>query len=328
MFLNTLALKSGRQVLHRNLGLGTFVLLLLLPTPGCLYSNKAVEQEPATASIAVNGVELNYVTEGRGTPCLVIGSSVYYPKTFSDSLRQALKLYFVDMRWFAGKRGSLTLEDFTLDTIVSDIEQVRLALGLEKPILAGHSIHGTIAMEYAKKYPENVSSLLLIGSPNVFGNAEYDRSVNAVWETASVERKELQQRNWETLAKREGLSPAQLVVENYCAMGPKYWNDPTYDAHWLWEDMTIQADLLNYIYTDIFRDYDMFEAVGKAPVPTLVVLGRKDFVIPPALWKKHERVRDLTIIVLEHSGHTPQLEEPEVFDRALLKWLGDLADGR
>jgi len=33
------------------------------------------------------------------------------------------------------------------------------------------------------------------------------------------------------------------------------------------------------------------------------------------------RFHDLTIRIFEKSGHTPQFEEPGVFDEELLKWL-------
>ena len=54
-----------------------------------------------SGSIEVDGSQLEYVVQGEGLPCLVIGSSIYYPRTFSPELRKHLKLYFVDMKWFA-----------------------------------------------------------------------------------------------------------------------------------------------------------------------------------------------------------------------------------
>jgi proline iminopeptidase len=65
----------------------------------------------------------------------------------------------------------------------------------------------------------------------------------------------------------------------------------------------------------------MFKDRREAPVPTLVFLGKQDFAIPPELWEKDKDVSNLNIKVLNYSGHTPQLEESENFDRELLKWL-------
>ena len=38
-------------------------------------------------------------------------------------------------------------------------------------------------------------------------------------------------------------------------------------------------------------------------------------------WEKDKEVSNLNIKVLNYSGHTPQLEESEKFDRELLNWL-------
>jgi pimeloyl-ACP methyl ester carboxylesterase len=102
---------------------------------------------------------------------------------------------------------------------------------------------------------------------------------------------------------------------------PSYWNNPHYDARKLWAGMTIHADLLRHLYSHTYRNYNMFGDRSAAPVPTLVFLGRQDFAIPPELWEKDKNVSHLDLIVLNHSGHTPQLEEQRLFDRELIQWL-------
>ena len=68
----------------------------------------AEEAETSQDILTANGVELYYVVEGRGTPLLVIGSAIYYPRTFSERLREYFKFYFVDLQRFAGVARSFT----------------------------------------------------------------------------------------------------------------------------------------------------------------------------------------------------------------------------
>ncbi|MCB0552280.1 MAG: alpha/beta fold hydrolase, partial [Phaeodactylibacter sp.] len=152
--------------------------------------------QPDQGYIEVDGSKLKYVVEGEGTPCLVIGSSIYYPKTFSADLRKNLKMYFVDLKWFAEDYKPENLDSVNIASIVQDVEEIRAKLGLENPILMGHSIHGTIAMEYVKEHPDQVRGLVLIGSPAEWGNATYEKKAAALWQTASSERKALQEQNW------------------------------------------------------------------------------------------------------------------------------------
>ena len=78
-----------------------------------------------SVTIELDGSRLTYRIEGHGTPCLVIGSSVYYPRTFSDNIRRYLKLYFVDMKWFAKDYKAEALHKVTIKSIVNDVEQIR-----------------------------------------------------------------------------------------------------------------------------------------------------------------------------------------------------------
>ena len=49
-------------------------------------------------------------------------------------------------------------------------------------------------------------------------------------------------------------------------------------------------------------------------VPTLIVVGRDDFVTPPSQARiLNEDIPTSELIVLERSGHMPWLEEPDAF---------------
>ncbi|MBK9389490.1 MAG: alpha/beta hydrolase [Bacteroidetes bacterium] len=306
-----------------------YLLLIFLLTGFCGCSTSSSEKagirkdySSEKESIIIDGTELNCVIEGTGKPVLVIGSSVYYPRTFSSELRNHLRFYFVDMRWFAKNYLPVELIEYNLNTVTSDIEKVRQYLNLDKIIIVGHSIHGAIAFEYARRFPDRVSNIIMIGSPNYQSNTQQEDAVNDIWKTASEERVKVMNENWKKLAAMKGLSAAQFEIENYCLMCPKYWYDPNYDAHWLWEDMTLNTDLLYHIYSSVFNDYYMFREERKVPAPTFVALGRYDYIDPPTLWYGHDDIKDLTIKIFDRSGHTPQLEEPEQFNNEILMWLG------
>jgi proline iminopeptidase len=300
-----------------------FLLFILL---SCKNSHQSQEKEklqsvPEYGYVEVSGTKLNWVAEGKGKPCLVIGSSIYYPRTFSKQLRDSLKFYFVDMRWFAKDYTPVKPENFTLDTIISDIEKVRSALKLQKMIILGHSIHSVIAFEYARKHPDKVSHVVMIGSPAYQSNGQQEEAINNIWKTASPERRKLMNENWKKLAAMKNLSPAQFDIENYCLMAPEYWYDMNYDAKWLWQDMTLNTGILHSLYESVFKDYFIFRNERSVPVPAFVAMGRYDYVDPYTLWEGFDDIRGLTVRIFEKSGHTPQLEESVLFDRELLKWL-------
>lgn len=52
-------------------------------------------------SVTVAGTTLEYTVEGAGIPLMVLGSSIYYPRTFSHNLRESCTLVCVDLPHFA-----------------------------------------------------------------------------------------------------------------------------------------------------------------------------------------------------------------------------------
>ncbi|HET9314279.1 MAG TPA: alpha/beta hydrolase, partial [Vicinamibacteria bacterium] len=57
--------------------------------------------------------------------------------------------------------------------------------------------------------------------------------------------------------------------------------------------------------------------------PVFLALGRYDFLVaPPSSWDRvRPKFKDLTVRVFERSGHTPQHDEPALFDAELLRWI-------
>ncbi len=281
-------------------------------------------------TIVVEGARLQYVIEGSGPPCLVIGSATYYPRTFSQQLRKNLELHFVDARHFASTDPSHTAhaaDHVTFSTYADDIEQVRQALGLDTMPIIGHSIHGIIVLEYARRYPQHVSGVGVLASPPV-GLDELGPATEQFWQTdASTERKGALARNWEStpLEVVEALPPGDAFIRTYVLNGPKYWYDAEYDCSALWAGVTPDMPLTNHLFGPLFAHYDLAQGPGELSMPIFLGLGRYDYVVPYPLWDKQKNtLPNVTYHLFAHSGHTPQFEEPTVFDQKLTAWLESL----
>ena len=274
--------------------------------------------------MSVDGATLRYVIEGSGIPTLVIGSAIYYPRTFSQQLREAFRLAFVDVRHFAEIDASCTLDNITLDTYTDDIEQARAKVGFERVVVVGHSHHGNLALEYAKRYPAAVSHTVLIGSPPCDLKTTIEAG-NAYWsEHASEARKAALRDNWAALSSEilEAMPTEDAYVAQYVADGPKYWYDHNYNASSLWQGVPVNMDIIR-VFRDFFADYELSWNPERMRAPVLVIVGRHDYVVPHSLWKEVlPKLRNVTFSVFDRSGHAPQLEEPELFNRVLLEWIG------
>jgi proline iminopeptidase len=282
------------------------------------------QAEESSGTITVEGAKLNYVIEGSGIPCIVVGSSIYYPRTFSQELRKHFKFIFMDLRHFTPSDESYEIDKITLDTYADDIEQARKTLGLDRICIMGHSMHSLMAFEYACKYPENTSHVIMIGIFPV-GFAEGAKASSEFWKAdASDERKIILKKNWEEVTDEamKKLSPGEVLIKTYVTNSPMYWYDPTYDCSWIWEGVEANTDVFNHIANNVLSEYNITESLPRLKAPVFLALGRYDYVVPYTLWDGvKENFPNLSYHLFEKSGHTPQLEEQEQFDQKLIDWI-------
>src|SRR5208337_2905499 len=99
--------------------------------------------------VDVNGLMIYYKTIGRGAPIMIVhggpGASHDYFLPYLLPLARTNRLIFIDER---GAGRSSMLEDvqgYTIENMVEDVEAVRVALGLGKISLLGHSVGGVLA---------------------------------------------------------------------------------------------------------------------------------------------------------------------------------------
>ncbi|GAA6614992.1 alpha/beta fold hydrolase [Scytonema sp. NUACC26] len=278
---------------------------------------------PNPQYINSSGFQLQYIVEGSGTPAIAVGSALYYSRTFSTNLRNHLKLVFVDHRGFASPYDRKDLSVFQLDILVDDIELVRQELGLERIIIIGHSGHAFMALEYAKKYPANVSHVVLVCGAPSYSHEAHKASERYLNDSVCPERKAVLTKNLDRLPQEIEAAPEKAFITYCLLMGPKSWFDYNYDATKLWEGIEVNMAMFDYVWGEVFRDIDITKNLDKLQAPVLLALGRYDYLIPPPyMWEPiRDKFHNLTIRVFEKSGHAPQFEEPELFDKELLEWI-------
>lgn len=265
---------------------------------------------------------LTYRIEGDGPAVIVIGSAVYYPRTFSTALRQHLRLIFVDHRGFGSANRAYTNADFELDQLVDDVERLRQHLALDQVIILGHSGHGYIALEYAKKYPQHVSHVVLIALSPDSTEASYLAADQYLEESVCPERKARLAESLTHLDADIQADPRRRFIHRSLRSGPRIWFDSAFDAGYLWQDVEVIPEMFDYVWGKLFRELDITENIDRLQAPVFLALGRYDYWNPPYLWNRVRALfKAMCIRVFESSGHTPQLEDAALFDAELLNWL-------
>jgi len=301
----------------------SFLLSIL---PGCSGENSGTPpaQESGTGFIERGGANLRYLREGSGVPAVVIGSSTYYPRAFSSTLRDDLDLIFADGRHFAPSYdpSEAELEALSLETWADDVEALRRWLGIDRWIVIGHSLHAQIALDYARKFPHAVDRLVLIaGVP--YSGRDVDQALANLWDLQATERRKAQHEiNVQGLEDSLEEAPAgRRFVVNYVANAALFWTNPAYDSTPLWEGVqTSQA--FDKLAQSIPGRLEVKKTIDDLEMPTLVVVGKHDYAVPYAIWEA--LVADnpaVTYVLMQQDSHNPQTESSDRFDPILLDWL-------
>jgi proline iminopeptidase len=264
----------------------------------------------------LNDTELFYVEVGKGVPCLVMHGGLGFDHTslhpWLDPLGHVMHLVYYDHRG-NGRSGRPPLETLTFEQFCADADALRDHLGFEKVAVLGFSFGGFIALEYALRYPRHLSHLILFDTAPAF---DYGEEIEAN-------------------ARRKGATPEQLEALEASAddeaefrrvwkqIEPLYFHtyDPDLAERVL--DKTIFSVEAAEAGEAVTEEWDLTPRLDEISAPTLILVGRDDFICPPSQANiMHERISNSKLVVFEKSGHLPHVEEPEAFFDAVRGWLG------
>jgi proline iminopeptidase len=288
--------------------------------------------------VDANGVMIYYKILGRGEPLLIVhggpGASHDYFLPYLLPLARHHKLIFIDER---GSGRSQKLPDpsgYTIENMVEDVEGVRLALGLGKITLLGHSYGGALAQAYALKYQGNLSHLIL-GSTwsstkalnEIFVRMKQNMSPELRQRIDSLESAGLfgHGKDYETnrytaeymiAAWGEGYFP--YLYQN--RPDPNY--DPVDNGKMSWDlyremwgqhgEFVVDGNLKSVEYTD---------RLSKIKVPTLILVGDHDESDPSLAEAMHQKIAGSQVVVFPKAGHMTFVDQPEMFEKAVNSFL-------
>ena len=258
----------------------------------------------------VNGVRLYYELHGdSGEPLVLVHG---YTGDITDwrhqlpELSRTHRVLAMDLRGHGRSEAPSDRSSYTVEQMASDVEALVDHVGFERYHLLGHSMGGAIVQEIALRSPQRLLSLTL-----------HDTSIRfAVMADPSVEEW------WKT---RMALAEAGKMAE-LTELPPPVPPPPHMPAERLEETKLrlskMSPDAFIGAWQGLVGWQGTKDRASAISVPTLIIYGDLD---TPALIQGSTRLAELIpnarVEVIPETGHSPQWERPELFNRALRRHL-------
>jgi proline iminopeptidase len=319
-----------------------FVLLFLLA--GCARNEttpgRSVVFPIAEGFVDANGVLLYYKTVGVGHPLMILhggpGASHEYFLPYLLPLARNHKLIFVDERGSGRSEKLEEVKGYTIEAMAEDIEAVRKALGLGKVALLGHSYGGALAQAYALKYQANLDHLILCStwhSTRQMNEVFRDMLAKMPVELRSrIQKMEAAGLYGKGKAYEHGRYRAEYME---AAWGEGYFPylyqrrpDPAYEpasssgTSWdLYREMWGSTG--EFVIDGNLKSVEYADRLPSLNVPTLITVGDHDECAPSLSREMQRLIPGSRLVVYPQSGHMTFVDQPGMFIRSVVEFLGE-----
>ncbi|MEO3384979.1 alpha/beta fold hydrolase [Mesorhizobium sp. CAU 1741] len=270
-------------------------------------ARRAEKAVPAMGKfVDINGNRIHYVERGEGRPILMIhglgGTLHHLRRPLMESFGDGYRLIAIDR---AGSGYSMAAPGFggTLAEQARQVAGVIAALGLEKPLLVGHSLGGAVALATALDHPDKISGLALI-SPLT----RFEPQLPAEFKPLAIESPLRRRLVAHTIAVPMSVKNAPMVLDR--VFGPQ---QPPEDYAVAGGAMvSLRPQHFYATSTDLVgsrRDLAQYEArYAELSMPVGILFGTEDRVLD---YQRQgvamtERIAGLDLEIVDGVGHMPQ----------------------
>ncbi len=266
-----------------------------------------------------DGVPIVFLHGGPGAGC------ESYHRRFFDPDQYRIVLF--DQRGCGRSTPHAELENNTTSLLISDMEQIREHLSIDKWAIFGGSWGSTLALAYAETYPERVAGMIVRGiflstheeiqwfyqqgTNKVFPDywqdflapiprSEQDNLLQAYYQRLTGNDEIARIRAAKAWSKWEGrtatLQPSKSVIEHFT------------DSHAALSIARIEAHY--FINNGFMEDNQLLDNAGQlAAIPGYIIHGRYDMICPlENAFKLHKAWLGTELVVVEGSGHAASEE--------------------
>ncbi|HZD00506.1 MAG TPA: alpha/beta hydrolase [Actinomycetes bacterium] len=262
--------------------------------------------------MSIRDVSLFVEVVGRGYPLVLMhggpGADHWTMLPFRRCADR-FTLVFYDHRC-NGRSVGAPVSSMTWENLTADADALRQSLGFERWAVLGHSFGGHVALEYALRYPDSLSHLVLLDTGGDSRWSQQNAADHLAKRGYSPEKVELVRRWF------NGEFAPNEMFRIFMRIGGAYCYHPSILL--LAREMIggawrakMRPEALIFAGRQLLRGWTVMDQLGEIKVPTLVMAGRDDFVFPPECQLELAAgIPNARLQIIERAGHNPHSERP------------------
>ena len=264
---------------------------------------QVVQPLPPQQIVMVRGYHLAYYEAGRGSALILLhglGADSRHWAANIDALARHFRVIALDQIGFG--QSDKPLMRYTVGHFSDYLRGFLQAVNIPKASLVGNSLGGWVALDFAIRHPQMVDKLVLVDSAGLHPASELKMPPGGLKDLTPLNTRrffDLMEANKEWATTDLGPDAFERHVQN----GDSY---------------TVASSVAEMITGRDFED----KKLGKVNVPTLIIWGRDDLLIPLPMGEQlHQGIAGSQMMVFDGTGHIPMVGKPAEFNEAVEKFL-------
>jgi proline iminopeptidase len=286
---------------------------------------------PRTRRVTVRGRRtFEYISQGKGPATLLVhpggpGYSYHYLRPLMKLANANLRVILFNPRGVGHSWSPSRPSAYTVGNLAEDVDALRAALDIDELHLLGFSAGGFVALEYAHRFEEELSSLLLCDAA---GSTEELRQAMRLMVSKAAPKQRTRLAELEK-AKAFHTPEYQALVERIWApFNTRFLNGSPSELRATKLSRAVYRAMLTrsgneFVVDGTLARWDGRKYYAKIEVPTLVLVGRYDFFLEASM-EMAERIVPAHLRVLPRASHYAHLEQPREFLNAVREFIADV----
>jgi pimeloyl-ACP methyl ester carboxylesterase len=256
-------------------------------------------------SLRRDGVALFFEeAPGDETPILLVHGwccdHTYFAPQFEHFASRGHRVVAVDLRGHG--RSDKPHQHYTMQLFADDLAWTCQQIGVEKPVVVGHSMGGIVAFDLAARYPDMPSAVVMLDAAVVLPSATHAAIPGLLKQLRGAGYRE--------------------ALRNYVANSLFISTDDEERKKRILESMSSTPQHVVVSAFEGLRDYDPTEATGGLAIPAVYIAA--DELQPRSdMSRFHELAPQILYGKTVGSGHFCQLEVPEQVNAMIGRFLAN-----